>query len=485
MLRLVKKNKKPRQRSGTTDAAPSASYRLGPEMAASGARAETVLAASSRVSSEIGPQTEALVVDTPDDSHRAGTGTSVTVVVLSESDPRASVAAFDAESLNPVHWPAKHSRQAYALGPPERVPAPIRPPRAVSPDQRATCRQAHHLVDASAYHRDSLGRAGKLVALAATGAVVHIIDGDVELESRLGSQLYSLMSDASILEADQHQREAFSVAMRRIALRDHSLRARMRQLLAPTDLGGPPLPAVSILLATRRPDRVANWVSAVSEQTYPRLELVLALHGAGFDRKEVDRQLESLDCMVRVVEVTGHLSLGAVLNAAADEASGALLTKFDDDDLYGPEHVWDLVLAHEYSRAPLVGKAAEFVYLAGSDVTLQRFRGGGERHITTQRIAGGALMIARHCYEAVLGWRPVPRHVDQALIEDVVAAGYRAYRTHGRGYMLVRHGEGHTWRVDDYYFLAQSAETREGSDLAFAGIPQPRSERESEEVQHQ
>ncbi len=471
MFRLVKKSMKPRRpRDRPVGAAPPASYRLGPEMAALGPRAEAVLSASSRVAGTIGPQTEALIVDTP---NGAGSRADVTVVVLSESDPRASVPAFDAESLNPLHWPVEHSGLAFSLGPPERVPRPKRPPHAVSPDRRTTCRQAHHVVDASAYHCDSLSRAGTLVALAATGTVVHIIDGDAELHHRLGSELYSLMADEGILSADEHQREAFSVAMRRGALRDHSLRARTRQLLAATGLCGPPLPTVSILLATRRPDRLAAAIGAVACQRYPRAELVLALHGDRFDRAEADRLLQELDHPARVVEVAGHLPLGTVLNAAASESSGTLLTKFDDDDIYGPDHLWDLVLAHEYSRAPLVGKGAEFVYLAGSDVTLHRFRGGGERYITTQSIAGGALMVTRHCFDAVLGWRPIPRSVDQALITDVVGGGHRAYRTHGMGYVLVRHGEGHTWQADDDYFLSQAHETRAGCDLDFAGIALP------------
>ena len=474
MFRLLKRSMRPRRpRDHPDDAVRPAGYRLGPEMAASGPRAEAVLAASSRVSGAIGSQTEALIVDTPDHALPDGSRTDVIVVVLSESDPRASVAAFDAESLNPLQWPLEHSGHAFALGPPERVPRPKRPPHAVSPDRRTTCQRAHHVVDASAYHGDSLGRAGTLVALAATGAVVHIIDGDADLHHGLGSELYALMADEGILTADQHEREAFSVAMRRSALRDHSLRARTRQLLAPTGLCGPPLPEVSILLATRRPDRLAAAIDAVALQTYPRIELVLALHGERFDRAEADRLLEGLDGPARVVEAAEHLPLGTVLNAAAEESSGTLLTKFDDDDLYGPEHLWDLVLAHEYSRAPLVGKGAEFVYLTGSDATLHRFRGGGERYITTQSIAGGALMITRHCFDAVLGWRPIPRSVDEALITDVVSGGHRAYRSHGMGYVLVRHGEGHTWQADDEYFLAQAHETRAGCDLAFAGISLP------------
>ena len=117
---------------------------------------------------------------------------------------------------------------------------------------------------------------------------MHIIDGDAHLHHCLGSELYALMADESILEADQLRREAFSVAMRRSALRDHSLRARIRQLLAATTLCGPPLPSVSILLATRRPERLTAAIDSVACQKYPCVELVLALHGDGFDRDEVD-----------------------------------------------------------------------------------------------------------------------------------------------------------------------------------------------------
>jgi len=461
--------------SGRDDTVSAALYRLGPEISALGPRAEAVLAASSRVSSVVGELTEAVIADTPEKAESVADG--VALVVLSQSDPRASVPAFDAESLNPVGWTPDHRGHAVSLGTPDDLPQAKRARRTVSIESRSACRRAHHVVDTAAFHADDVVRAGALASLAAAGAVVHIADKDAQLHHRLGSELYGLMADEAILTADQHQREAFSVAMRRVALRDHSLRARVRQLLAPTGLCGPPLPVVTILLATRRPDRVAEAIDAVAGQTYPRLELMLALHGDGFDRIGIDRRLDDLEHPARVVEAPGNLPLGTVLNAAAAESSGSLLTKFDDDDLYGPEHLWDLVLAHEYSRADLVGKGAEFVYLEGSDVTLHRWRGGGERYITTQAIAGGALMITRHCFDAVLGWRPIPRSVDQALIADVVGGGHRAYRTHGMGYVLVRHGEGHTWQAGDDYFLAQAHETRPGLDLGFAGIAPPGSPR--------
>ena len=469
-LRETRRSAGPTVQPDTDSEAP---YRLGPEIAARGPRAEAVLANSSRVSSEIGDFTEAVIVDTPKMAADLESSAVAAVVVLSDSDPRGSVPAFDAERLNPLGWDIDHRGHAAALGLPDELPQAKRTRRTATVADRSACRLAHHVLDTAAYHPDPVARAATLAALAATGAVTHIADNDAELHHRLGAELYGLMADEDILTADEHQREAFSVAMRRAALRDHSLRARTRQLLAGTGLCGPPLPEVSILLATRRSDRLGSALDAVAAQTYPRVELVLALHGDGFDRAAVDDRLQDLEYPVRVVEAPEHLPLGAVLNAASEASSGSLLTKFDDDDLYGAEHLWDLVLAQEYSKAPLVGKGAEFVYLAGSDVTLRRFRGGSERYITGQSIAGGTLMITRHCLDAVLGWRSIPRSVDKALIEDTLSTGQRVYRTHGMGYVLVRHGEGHTWQADDDYFLTQAHETRAGCDPAFAGVSPP------------
>ena len=434
-----------------------AEYRLGPQMVVIGPLASAVFASAAEVGRAVGPHTQVVVTDTPNEA----TGVTVdTAVVLSELDPSASVPAFDAERLNPRIWSTGRR--------PSRATLSSRRGTSLDAEQLRKLSTAHHVVDSGHSHRDVVSRAATLAAAAACGVVVRVVDSDPGLARYLGAELYSLMTDSRVAAADAHQREALSIAMRRCALRNHSLRARMRQVLAGTGLHGPPLPLVSVLLATRRPHRLGTAVEAVTRQTYPNVELILAPHGDGFDPDAIDALMASVSLPARVIPVAGHEPLGAVLNTAVAESTGTLLTKFDDDDYYGPEHLWDLVLAREYSRASLVGKAAEYVYLAGSDRTVHRFQGGAERRSAS--LAGGAMLITRHDLEALLGWRAIPAGVDRALIDDVTRSGRWAYRTHGMGYMLVRHDEGHTWPAQDAYFLKQADEVREGCDLAFAGV---------------
>ena len=145
---------------------------------------------------------------------------------------------------------------------------------------------------------------------------------------------------------------------------------------------------------------------------------------------------------------------GAVLNEAAARASGTFLLKMDDDDWYGPDFISDLLLAHSYSGAQVVGMVPEFVYLAAIGVTVHR------EQITeqiTNFIAGGTIFSERSAFEAVGGFRPLPGTIDAQFQHAVQAAGGQIYRTQGLGYIL-RRGKvaGHTWREPIGTFLRRN-----------------------------
>lgn len=462
----IRRGPKRRPRSKTIR---PATYRLGPSIAACGPRSAAVFAAWTGLRTESSAPAQIVLCDdwplpstwTP----RAGAA----AISLGGMAPTAATPAFDAEQVNPAHWPVALKRAA-ALGPKKLLPAGNTASRKVDPADFVRARRYHHLADVAAYHADAQARAGAVAALAASGAVVRLCDGGVEVAGLLGERLFALLTDPRIETASEAEREALSVEMRREALRTHSLRARARQVCEAASVNVEPLPLVSVLLATRRPDRVADAVASVAAQTYPRIELVLAAHGHGFDRARLEALAAGSGKDTRVLAVPAERVLGEVLNDALEHSRGELVTKFDDDDFYGPEHIWDLVLASEYSNATLVGKAAEYVYLEGADRTLRRFRGGAERFGSKLTLAGGAMIIARRDIDAVVGWQPVPSGVDRALMDDVVAGGGRLFRTHGRGYLLVRHAGGHTWEADDEYFLEQAVEVHDGCDLRFAGV---------------
>ena len=400
--------------------------------------------------------------------------------------PQGTVAVFDPRLCNPIGWLRVVGNEVATLGSLALLPPGIQAHRVMPSADLLRLRRVQHVEDVRTFHADVVTRAHTLIRLAAAGVVVHLADerqapppaGEYErlasreqetptsgasknlrtgdsIKALVGADLYRLMT-TDVSGIDVGTRELLSVRMRRTALRNHSLRACR-----------PPL--VSILVATKRP-RFLSWIlDAVARQTYPNLELVLALHGGSF--VDVERRIARLQIPVKTIQVSACEPLGAVLNAATMAASGIFLARMDDDDLYGSDHIWDLVLAHEYSKAPLVGKWSEFVYLAALDQTIHRSRGSNEDY--QGNLTGGAFLISRRALHRVGGWRRIPQVDDSALIGDFVQARQCIYRTHGLGYMMVRHGDHTSCYVSDYQFLVEADRICRGWKPEMAGIEEP------------
>ena len=310
-----------------------------------------------------------------------------------------------------------------------------------------------------------LRSATRLLELTASGVVV-VLDDPVGAERWLGGRLTGLLTaiDEDRL-TDPTYRESVSVAQRRATHADHALPARLRQIRVAAGLPVMPAPTVSVVAATNRPSMLDRIIANVALQDHPRLELVLALHGDGFPA--VDPAAPD-NMPLTVLRFSSDAVFGHVLSEASARAAGEWVTKMDDDDWYGAEHVSDLVLAAGYSGADLVGKGSEFVYLEGSDVTIRRGLGAGEAPSRT--LSGGTLLVRSSVLRDVDGWRGLPRGVDVALIDDVVSAGGAVWRTHPFGYLLRRTTGQHTWTVDEKYFERQAEQRWDGLALDVAGV---------------
>lgn len=303
-------------------------------------------------------------------------------------------------------------------------------------------------LNASALHdpdraEDRAQLASRLTELAATGVLLH----SVALPRTLAQVAPTIepTSWAHALPSELVARRVGSVSQHRAAIRGGS---GIVHLDAAQVAAGQPhsLPHVTAILVTNRPGLVDRSLRALAAQTYPHLDAVVAVHG--FPMPPVAEELRHL--VTESVSIPAHHDLGTALGIATRYAQGDLVTKFDDDDYYSPEHIWDLVLARTYSGAEVVGKHPEYTHISRYDITVQRAFTGGAYG---EAVAGGTLMISKADLYELGGWRPVPRSVDRALFQRVLRAGGLVYATHGLGFVYARNGSGHTWASTDSQFL--------------------------------
>ncbi len=256
-------------------------------------------------------------------------------------------------------------------------------------------------------------------------------------------------------------REEHSLVVRRAAFRP-PLDARWRTALAgPGGVRHAGLPAVSALLATKRPQMLDFALRQVARQRGADVELVLAAHGFEPDRDAVRRALG--DRPHQVLTFDDATFFGDVLTAAAHAASSEVLLKVDDDDWYAPDAVHDLLMARRFSGADVVGMPSEFVFLHANDereaLTVRR---NHPSEVFARFVAGGTLLLDRGLLGSLGDFRRVRKFVDAQLLAGVEAAGGRIYRPHGLGYVLRRTGAGHTWQRDDEEFRRPDIVPRSG-----------------------
>lgn len=310
-------------------------------------------------------------------------------------------------------------------------------------------------------HSEERELGGRLAELAATGVVLHG-GSQVLTADGLGPDLATHVAREQVPPPGLETFNA-AVAQRRAAMREHAGRFALSASLTG---GAPELPHVTVLLVTNRTELVGEFLQRVAAQTYPHLDVVVVMHGVPApDDSAWEQRLRELVSSTLVLDPT--VSFGEALALATARAQGPLVLKMDDDDLYGPEFVWDLVLARAFSGAQVVGKQAELVYLEPFDVTVRR--GFGVEDYSEQ-VAGGTMLMSVADIMSVGGWRGVPRSVDRALMQRIVKAGGLTYVDRGVGFVYVRHDRGHTWAADASHFLRNVEEQWHGVHAPALGM---------------
>ena len=284
----------------------------------------------------------------------------------------------------------------------------------------------------------------RVAELAAYGAVLHGAPTGLDLDPVLAGLVSRPFEPLPLLD---HANRSLNQV--RAVMRGH------------TRAAAGPAPTVSVLLSTVRPDLIGQILGQLAAQDHPGVEVVLGCHGFPAPaRASFPEPLRGL--LGPILEFDAGTLFGDVLAGLSAAASGDLVSKVDDDDLYGPHHLSDLVTAWRYSEAQLVGRKLALVHFEQDDtLVVRRFFLEGYRWDA----AGGASVIARGDLAAVGGWRSQRRAVDHGLMTRIADAGGLVYTCSGPGYIHVRHTAGHTWEVDEARFREKYLET------TMTGIP--------------
>ena len=205
---------------------------------------------------------------------------------------------------------------------------------------------------------------------------------------------------------------------------------------------------VSVVCVTKRPRMLESVIDNFRRQTWEHKRLTVVTNADGFDESHVNELVDRVGG--DTIRTDPQVSLGACLNLALDRSDTRYVAKIDDDDIYGEHYLEDLMLAHRYADAGVVGKHSYFAHLADADETILRFPGGDFCY--TPYLAGGTLVIDRDRTKSVR-FPDVSVGEDQGFIVACLRRGISTFSADRFNYVQVRAAD-NTWRADDESYRA-------------------------------
>jgi len=113
-------------------------------------------------------------------------------------------------------------------------------------------------------------------------------------------------------------------------------------------------PTVSVIVRTvRRPQRLRECLPSLAVETFRNFELVLVDMSGGLTSTIVEEMRECLPAL-RHLKLNGARSRPAALNRGIESAEGNVITILDDDNLWDPDHLGNIV--RDFNDADLVYK---------------------------------------------------------------------------------------------------------------------------------
>lgn len=232
-----------------------------------------------------------------------------------------------------------------------------------------------------------------MLRVAASGGLVARLDGaaaplpELQLPGAEGRQpsecLPSLLSDPIARAAWSHR------AWRSLASH-HTIGHRLQRIADDLSLEIRFLPKqerIACLLVTMRPDLLAGCIERFRRDAYPYKELIVVVNRDDCSPADFDG-LAHGDEPIRIFVAGRCRSLGACLNFALSRTDAPFWAKVDDDDLYGPNYLSDMMLYQRAGPFKVFGKPPVFGYLESGDELL--WDSEWARHVNLVHDAGRA-----------------------------------------------------------------------------------------------
>ncbi len=208
---------------------------------------------------------------------------------------------------------------------------------------------------------------------------------------------------------------------------------------------------VSIITCTNKSNYFKNIFENYIRQNCEKKELIIILNSSKLNINQWKEKAQPYD-NVRVFQLDEKITLGECLNYAIEKSKFEIIAKFDDDDYYGENYLFQAVKALNSTAADVVGKSASYVYFERNKILAIRNAGRENRYV--RRVEGPTLVFKRSVFDKVK-FKAKNLGEDVQFCKDCCKEKIRIFTTDILNFVYIRHANKsqHSWGISDNYYL--------------------------------
>ena len=243
----------------------------------------------------------------------------------------------------------------------------------------------------------------------------------------------------------------------RYVLSFHSYQERLKYIIKTIDINidlDEFNPMVSVIMCTNRPHNIDIMIDNYLRQKYRNKQLIVVINKNDCNIESIRKKLTGISEHKLIIEDEKN-SLGKCLNSAVNASEGEIISKMDDDDIYGDHYLADAITAMNYSGADVVGKDSHFAYVESADSLVLIRENRDCRY--SDFIIGATLTVRKEVFDKVT-FHDISRGEDSQFLRDCQEKRVSIYSTDAFNYITIRSSnlDNHTWKIEDNKFLEKS-----------------------------
>lgn len=260
----------------------------------------------------------------------------------------------------------------------------------------------------------------------------------------------------SKLLGDKELLDRLSLLGVREIMNNHTYRHRLCKILEILDISDKEdeNEGISVITVTNRKFSLENIISNYINQNYKSKELIIIINSNSINLS-IWKSFVSFRDDIRIYKIDESVSLGECLNFGVENSSYSYISKFDDDDYYGPNYLIDAINTFKYTDASIVGKYTVYGYLEDSSELVLRFPGFENRYI--DYVAGSTLTFKKEIFNKIK-FKHQNKSEDTLFLKEAIIHGFKIYSSDRFNHIIFRRRnlKTHTWQISEKDFKNKS-----------------------------